>query len=142
VKVNGATLPVFSSPSSYLTLERAWKTGDKVEINLPMKLHIDAMPDDQSLQAMMYGPLVLAGCFDAVSKEMLYGDYEPKPTDQHKVPDIVADANKPTAWVEADSKQPLTFRALGQSQDMTLVPLYQVINDRYAVYWKVKSKST
>ena len=73
---------------------------------------------------------------------MLYGNYEPKPTDQHKIPDIVADANKPTSWVEADNKQPLTFRALGQSQDMTLVPLYQVINDRYAVYWKVKSKST
>jgi DUF1680 family protein len=142
VKVNGATLPVFSSPSSYLALERVWKTGDKIELSLPMKLHIDAMPDDQSVQAMMYGPLVLAGRFDAVSKEMLYGDYEPKPTDQHKVPDIVADANKPTAWVEADSKQPLTFRAVGQSQDMTLVPLYQVINDRYAVYWKLKSKST
>lgn len=142
VKVNGATLKVFSSPSSYLTLERAWKTGDKIEINLPMKLHIDAMPDDPSVQAMMYGPIVLAGRFDAVSKEMLYGDYEPKPTDQRKVPDIIADANQPTAWVEADSKQPLTFRALGQSQDMTLVPLYQVINDRYAVYWKVKTKST
>lgn len=142
VKVNGATLKVFSSPSSYLTLERIWKTGDKIEINLPMKLHIDAMPDDPSVQAMMYGPIVLAGRFDAVSKEMLYGDYEPKPTDQRKVPDIIADANQPTAWVEADSKQPLTFRALGQSQDMTLVPLYQVINDRYAVYWKVKTKST
>lgn len=142
VRVNGATLKVFSSPSSYLTLERAWKTGDKIEINLPMKLHIDAMPDDPSVQAMMYGPIVLAGRFDAVSKEMLYGDYEPKPTDQRKVPDIIADANQPTAWVEADSKQPLTFRALGQSQDMTLVPLYQVINDRYAVYWKVKTKST
>ena len=142
VKVNGATLKVFSSPSSYLTLERIWKTGDKIEINLPMKLHIDAMPDDPSVQAMMYGPLVLAGRFDAVSKEMLYGDYEPKPTDQRKVPDIIADANQPTAWVEADSRQPLTFRALGQSQDMTLVPLYQVINDRYAVYWKVKTKST
>lgn len=142
VRVNGATLKVFSSPSSYLTLERIWKTGDKIEINLPMKLHIDAMPDDPSVQAMMYGPIVLAGRFDAVSKEMLYGDYEPKPTDQRKVPDIIADANQPTAWVEADSKQPLTFRALGQSQDMTLVPLYQVINDRYAVYWKVKTKST
>lgn len=142
VRVNGATLKVFSSPSSYLTLERAWKTGDKIEINLPMKLHIDAMPDDPSVQAMMYGPIVLAGRFDAVSKEMLYGDYEPKPTDQRKVPDIIADANQPTAWVEADSRQPLTFRALGQSQDMTLVPLYQVINDRYAVYWKVKTKST
>ena len=141
VKVNGVTLPAFSSPSSYLTLERAWKTGDKIELSLPMKLHIDAMPDDQSVQAIMYGPLVLAGRFDPVSKEMLYGDYEPKPADQHKVPDIVADANKPTAWLEQDSKQPLTFHALGQSQDMDLVPLYQIINDRYAVYWKVNTKS-
>ena len=62
-----------------------------------MGLHIDSMPDDQTLQAAMYGPLVLAGRFDAVTKEMTYGDYEPKPGDQKKVPDIVADASKPTA---------------------------------------------
>jgi len=140
VKINGAALPAFSSPSSYLTLERMWKTGDKIELNLPMALHVDNMPDDQSVQAMMYGPMVLAGRFDAVSKEMLYGDYEAKPGDQFKVSDIVADANKPTAWVEVDSKQPLTFRALGQSQPMNLVPLYQIINERYAVYWKVNNK--
>jgi uncharacterized protein len=142
VKINGAALPAFSSPGSYLTLERVWKTGDKVELILPMGLHLDSMPDDQSIQAMMYGPLVLAGRFDSVSKEMLYGDYEPKPTDQHKVPDIVADTNKPTAWVEVDSKQPLTFQALGESKAMTLVPLYQIINERYAVYWKVTAKSS
>jgi DUF1680 family protein len=141
VKINGTTLPAFSSPGSYLTLERAWKTGDKIELNLPMGLHVDSMPDDQSIHAMMYGPLVLAGRFDSVSKEMLYGDYEPKPTDQYKVPDIVADANKPTTWVEVDSKQPLTFHALGQPKPMTLVPLYQIISERYAVYWKVNSKS-
>jgi uncharacterized protein len=142
VKINGTTLPVFSNPSSYLALERAWKSGDKIELSLPMKLHIDPMPDDNSVQAVMYGPLVLAGRFDAVSKEMLYGDYEPKPTDQEKVPEIVADANRPTAWVEADSKQPLTFHAVGQSNPSTLVPLYQIINERYAVYWKVNTKST
>ena len=127
---------------SALTLNRTWKTGDKIELSLRMDLHIDAMPDDPSVQAMMYGPLVLAGRFDAVSKDMLYGDYEPKPTDQFKVPEIVADTNKPTAWVEPDSRQPLTFTASGQSNPLTLVPLYQIINDRYAVYWKVKAKST
>jgi DUF1680 family protein len=140
LKINGAALPAFSSPSSYLTLERVWKTGDKIELSLPMNLRVDSMPDDQSVQAMMYGPLVLAGRFEAVSKEMLYGDYEPKPGDQLKVPEIVVDANKPTAWVEVDGKQPLTFRALGQSQSMNLVPLYQIINERYAVYWKVNNK--
>jgi hypothetical protein len=92
------------------------------------------------VQAVMYGPLVLAGKFDPVSKEMLYGDYEPKPTDQHKVPEITADAANPTAWVKPDSKS-LTFVAEGQSQPITLVPLYQIIPERYAVYWKVNNKT-
>ena len=142
VKINGTVLPAFSSPSSYLRLSRIWKTGDKIELSLPMTLHIDPMPDDQSIQAMMYGPLVLAGRFDSVSKEMLYGEYQPKASDQYKVPGIVADASRPTGWVEADGQQPLNFRTEGQSQPITLVPLYQIIDYRYAVYWKVNTQKT
>jgi len=142
VKINGAPLPAFSSPSSYLTLNRVWKTGDKIELSLPMGLHIESMPDNQSIQAAMYGPLVLAGRFDAVTKEMTYGDYEPKPGDEKKVADIVADSSKPTSWIEPDAKQSLTFSGVGQSQPLTLVPLYKVIHERYAVYWKVDNKTT
>lgn len=141
VKINGAPLPVFSSPSSYLALNRVWKSGDRIELNLPMELHTAPMPDDNRVQAMMYGPLVLAGRFDPVSKEMMYGDYEPKPTDQYKVPEIVSEPANPTAWVKGDIEQPLTFQAAGQSQSITLVPLYTIIRERYAVYWKVKNKT-
>jgi uncharacterized protein len=140
VKINGSQLQAFSSPTSYLALNRIWKSGDRIDLSLPMDLHIDPMPDDKTVQAVMYGPLVLAGKFDPVSKEMLYGDYEPKPTDQHKVPEITADAANPTAWVKPDSKS-LTFVAEGQSQPITLVPLYQIIPERYAVYWKVNNKT-
>ena len=142
VKINGEVVPAFSSPSSYLTLNRVWKSGDKIELSLPMGLHIDPMPDDGTIQAAMYGPLVLAGRFDAVTKEMTYGDYEPKPGDQKKVADIVADESKPTSWIEQDAKQPLVFHTAGQDQPQTLVPLYQVIHERYAVYWKVDNKTT
>ena len=142
VKINGTTLQAFASPSSYLSLNRVWKNGDKIELSLPMGLHIDAMPDDATVQAVMYGPVVLAGSFDPVTKEMMYGDYEPKPGDVHKVPDIVADAGKPTAWIEPDPKQALTFRTVGQAQPATLVPLYKIIRNRYSVYWKVGNKST
>jgi DUF1680 family protein len=141
VKINGTPLPAFASPSSYLTLNRVWKTGDKIELSLPMRLHIHAMPDDETLQAVMYGPLVLAGRFDAVTKQMQYGDYEPKPTDPAKVADIVADPAKPTAWIGPDAKQPLTFETVGQSQPVTMVPLYKVIHQRYAVYWRVKTRT-
>jgi uncharacterized protein len=142
VKINGAALPAFASPSSYLTLNRLWKSGDKIELSLPMGLHIDSMPDDQTIQAAMYGPLVLAGRFEAVTKEMTYGDSEPKPGGGKKVPDILADAGNPTAWIEPDAKQPLTFQTVGQSQPLTMVPLYKVIHERYAVYWKVDNKTT
>jgi len=135
-----AALPAFSSPCSYLTLNRVWKTGDKIELSLLMGLHIDSMPDDQTTQAVMYGPLVLAGRLDPVAKEMIYGDYQPKPGDQQKVPDISADHGRPTAWIET-ANQPLTFRGVGQAQPLTLVPLYTVIHERYVVYWKV-NKST
>jgi hypothetical protein len=47
-----------------------------------------------------------------------------------------------SAWVEPDAKQPLTFKAVGQTQPLTLVPLYKVIHERYAVYWRVDKKST
>jgi DUF1680 family protein len=141
VKINGAMLPAFASPSSYLTLNRVWNPGDKIELSLPMGVHIDPMPDDHTIQAAMYGPLVLAGRFDAVAKEMSYGDYEPKPGNQQKVPDITANPAKPAEWIEPDAKQPLTFRAVGQVQPLTFVPLNKVIHERYAVYWKVDNKS-
>jgi len=69
VKINGAIVPAFASPSSYLSLNRIWKSGDKIELSLPMGLHIDSMPDNETIQAAMYGPLVLAGRFDPVSKK-------------------------------------------------------------------------
>ena len=71
---------------------------------------------------------------------MTLGDLEPKPTDAYKVPEIFADKAKPTEWIEPDPK-PLVFHTVAQSQPMNLVPLYKVIHERYAVYWKVNYKT-
>jgi len=136
VKINGAALPAFSSPGSYLTLNRAWKPGDKIELSLPMQLHMDSMPDNEAIQAAMYGPLVLAGRFDEVKRDMSYGHYGPRGA-QSKVPDIIAGADNAITWIEPGRTQSLTFRAVGQSQPITLVPLYKVIHEQYAVYWKI-----
>ena len=106
-----------------------------------MAFDIDAMPDDETVQAVMYGPLVLAGRFEEVTKDMSYGDYEPKRGNPRSVPGIVAEAGRPSAWIEPDAKQSLRFKSVGQSQVVILVPLYQVIHERYAVYWKVEPKS-
>jgi DUF1680 family protein len=36
VKINGKTLDSSAAPGSYLTLNRVWKQGDRVEMEFPM----------------------------------------------------------------------------------------------------------
>ena len=142
VKINGSRLPAFASPASYLGLHRLWQTGDKIEVSLPMGLHVAAMPDNEQVQAMMYGPLVLAGRFDSGKNPMEYSsDPDPKVKDRFKVNDIVGSTSEPEAWVEPDGKNLLSFRTIGQPQAVTMVPLYQILGERYAVYWNVKPKT-
>lgn len=52
IKVNGKLQHVDTTPSSYATLHRSWKTGDTIQVSLPMSLHTDPTPDDPTVQAM------------------------------------------------------------------------------------------
>jgi len=142
VKINGAPQSVSAQPSSYLTLRRPWKNGDKVEVSMPMALHIHPMPDDETIQAMMYGPLVLVGRLGTkdLSRDAMYGGYDTTLVgDPIAAPDIAADKNHPTAWVEPVAGEPLTFRSVGQSANLSLIPFYKLWGERYATYWKVKA---
>lgn len=140
VKVNGRAVPAFASPSSYLVLAGPWKTGDRIELSLPMHLHAAPMPDDESVQAVMYGPLVLAGRFDEIARDRWYGGEGPKP-EPAPVPTITANITDPASWVEPVKGQQLVFRGGGQSEPLTLVPLNSIVHQRYAVYWKVQNKA-
>ena len=143
VKLNGAMLPTFASPSSYLTLNRVWQDGDKVEVSLPMELRVAPMPDDESIQAIMYGPLVLAGRLGTanLTKDMMYGGYSPAPQgDPISAPTIAANPRDPTGWLEPVGNERLRFRAANQSRSIELIPLYKLFGERYAVYWNVRNR--
>jgi hypothetical protein len=142
IVLNGEVLPAFSSPSSYLTLRRTWKDGDRVEVSLPMELHIDPLPGDPTLQAMMYGPLVLAGRLggDNLSKADVYVGYDTSPAGGPvPVPALGSNTKDPLSWVEPIPNQRLSFRAQSGSTQISLIPLYKLFDERYAVYWKVRT---
>ena len=103
VRVNGETLPAFATPSSYIVLDRVWKTGDRVDLELPMDLSTQSMPDDPGLQAVMYGPLVLAARLgkQGLTSEMTYGGYDCELTGKPvAVPDMTGDLKNPASWLE------------------------------------------
>ncbi len=138
--INGKRLPALASPGSYLALRRVWQSGDRVSLRLPMHLHTAHMPDDERVQAAMYGPLVLAAELptDGLTRNMMYGKYRNwetgKPTPE---PEMVAPAGEITRALEPIPGTPLHFRTQGQKVPLRFIPLYQIRKQRYGVYWKV-----
>jgi DUF1680 family protein len=144
IKVNGKAEKADTAPSSYAEIRRTWHDGDKVEVTLPMHLHTSPLPDDQTLQAAMYGPLVLAAQMgrEGLTQKMIYGDYGPDEKHENiPMPEVSTAANQPTGWFEKTSGGELKFQTVGQSKQTNLIPLYKLLDERYSVYWKVNTKS-
>ncbi|MGA2261869.1 MAG: DUF6805 domain-containing protein, partial [Acidobacteriota bacterium] len=107
--------------------------------------HIEAMPDDPTVIALLYGPIVLAGDLgkDGLDQNTRYGPSAPP---LNRVPSVVVPAFVGTVKdvigkVKPVAGKPLYFQTggLGQPKDVTLVPFYKASDIRYTVYWKVYS---
>jgi len=146
VAVNGRPVEGPHEPSSYTVLDRTWRTGDRVELRLPMALHAAPMPDDPSLLAIMYGPLVLAGRMGTAGisdANRRAGPTAPYTVPEFRDPDLPpapvlrGDAGNLAGWI-LPTARPLEFQTTGQDLNYTLVPFARVFDERYAVYWTIR----
>jgi DUF1680 family protein len=137
VKINGRAIDVTPTPGSYLTLNRVWKAGDKIEMSLPMHLSVEAMPDDPKTQVFLYGPLVLAGDLgsEGLTEQLTVGPNAPRLRGM-PLEILHAAGGDPASWIKP-AGAPLTFRTTGQKKDVTLAPLNSIFGKRYSVYWQV-----
>jgi DUF1680 family protein len=129
ITVNGKPLSnIQIDNNGYITIARNWKNGDKVMLTFDLSLYTESMPDNPNRQAVLYGPIVLAGVF---------GNKEPDPITG--IPVMVTTETNANKWMQASPSQPLVFRTVqtDQPQDVTLMPFYQVQQDFYTVYWDV-----
>lgn len=129
VLVNGKPRRSEPAASGFVSVPRAWKSGDRVEVRLPFALRLEAMPDDPNRAAVMYGPLVLAGD--------LGPDEDPGARDPMYVPVLLTADRSPAAWTEPEPGTPNGFRTrgVGRPRDVVLKPFYTVHDRRYTVYW-------
>jgi DUF1680 family protein len=106
---------------------------------MPMHLSVESMPDDPKMQAVLYGPLVLAGDLgnEGLTERMVNGQEGPNTFRmQMQAPVFKAAGDDPASWIKP-ADQPLTFRTTGQQKDVTLEPLHSITDKRYSVYWQV-----
>jgi DUF1680 family protein len=141
ITVNGVPEKAVAASDGYLVIDRSWKSGDRVEVTLPMKLREEPVAGSPELATLAYGPLVLAARMgrDGLSRAMIDGDEGPRIERLPAIPLPQLEALKNGFWVEKEDSD-LSFRTVGQLKETRLRPLYQVMDERYSVYWQKSGK--
>jgi hypothetical protein len=125
--------------SSYVELKRSWKSGDTIELTLPKSLGLEPTPDDPTVAAIMWGPLVLAG------------DHGPRLSERRNapppppVPVLVTEDRPVDAWVAAGAREgDFTAKGVarlvgetGAAGDVALAPFHRTERRNYSVYFDV-----
>jgi hypothetical protein len=150
VLINGERQDVAAAPGDYIRLQRAWRQGDVVGLELPMAPHVERLPDGSGFLALLYGPIVLAAETTPVGDEVLdvYADdsrmgHVPSgatcPLDS--APILVSGAAAGIAEnIQRVNGRELRFRYSGRIEpavyaDVELVPFFRVHHSRYLLYW-------
>jgi len=143
VKINGGALEAVAGPGSYLAIRRVWQDGDTIGISLPVDLRQEALPGDDSVTAVLYGPLVLAtelgpGPGEGPKTVIHSGDTAPDnlPSPEPLPKTVAGPGVGPDQWVQTESKSELRFNVATEGAKYKLMPMYQIRDQRYAVYWQ------
>jgi DUF1680 family protein len=117
--------------SGYFSIQRTWRSGDRVVIDLPFGLSQQPMPDNPNRVAIFHGPLALAGDLGPAD--------DPAASDANYVPVLLTRDRPMSEWLQPTSDGPSSFKlaSAGDPRDVVLRPFYTLYNRRSTVYWDV-----
>ncbi|HCQ77442.1 MAG TPA: glycosyl hydrolase, partial [Leeuwenhoekiella sp.] len=149
VYVNDKLQEVNATPGSYVSLERKWKNGDRVKMELPMHLSLEELPDDSGYVSVKYGPIVLAAVTGDANQDGLFADdsrgghiadgpflpLTEAPMFLSKEGENLLNEIKPVEGEPLHFKAPDLFYPETYS-DLVLQPFYKIHEKRYSIYFK------
>ncbi len=139
LRLNDTPLDAAAAPGSYAEIRRTWQDGDRLSLQMPMSLHLETLPGDESTAAVLYGPIVLAGCLGDLSPQKLHNHNTAPDGPPAAVPSLSLDRDNLAASI-VPAGRPLEFRVKAHNADVALVPFYSLVGKRYAVYWKLTTQ--
>ena len=141
--MNGKKLET-GAGASFISIQRNWENNDEVELEIPLKTHLEFLPDDASKFAILYGPLVMAAELGKSGMPSIYtnNNYFNPPPDSYlskvSMPELDIATSK-TDWI-AGTEEPLHFIISDKQQEFKIKPLYSIYDQKYHVYWQLKKR--
>ncbi len=131
-----------SSQNGYISVERIWEKGDKIEIKLPMNLHQYVSMDSPNKVAFLYGPIVLGaelGKEKFPSKDIIPNHLTLMNWAKIDVPTIVTDEINLDKVFKIEDLKKIKFTLPKEftngEEDIKLEPFYNVHHERYTIYF-------
>ncbi|MFD2967973.1 glycoside hydrolase family 127 protein [Sphingobacterium bambusae] len=147
VTVNSKPYTSDKSDSTWISIRRSWKKGDKVRIDLPMGIHTEQLPDHSNYYSILYGPIVLAARSNNGDTPGLLADdsrmghvAQGRQIPLSELPVLSSEPSAIPQLVNAQVDKPLHFTLSGvylgrEAVQMTLEPFYKIHDSRYIMYW-------
>lgn len=152
LRLNGRDWPSSSQPGSFISIERTWNDGDRLDALLPMRTRVEPLPDGSEHVALLHGPIVLAAktgsdglagliADDGRGSHIAPGPYLPLA----RAPMLVGSRERLAERVRPVAGQPLTFVIDGAIEPaafraLTLRPLFRTHDARYMLYWRTATR--
>ncbi|MGN0181347.1 MAG: beta-L-arabinofuranosidase domain-containing protein, partial [Candidatus Ornithomonoglobus sp.] len=146
IKVNGEAIS-YTRSAGYASVEREWKSGDTLEITLPMEIRAYGLADSDTVEAFKYGPTVLSVGWDNTdTAEQSHGMAVRKPknkSDVNEYVEINPDYGTREDWLEnvnenmLKTEGKLEFTMRNTDQALVFTPHYSKYKERYGIYWYI-----
>ena len=105
------------------------ESGDVIEIFFPSEIRAERLPDMPYQAAFVDGPIVLAGLTENV--DVIYGDFDKPEGFLDKVSERTYDI---FIWLQNN------YRTKNQPKNFKLIPLYDVKDENFTVYFEEQEK--
>ncbi len=153
VKINDRPIEVKHDGSSYIAINRQWKSGDVITVYPSMHTEVERLPDSSAWVSFVHGPIVLAAATDTSGLDGLFADGSRmghvaagRLVSQDDAPLVVGKEDKLASKVQyrLSNKLDLVFPASGlfyqpQYKNLYLRPFYTIHNKRYVIYFPYAS---
>ena len=119
IEINDIRQTITFQPSTYIRLpETHWTNNDRIVFHMPMDLHMEPINDNSNLVSILYGPIVLGGLINQAKQ-------------------LSNDVNR-IQKISHSSSQSLLFETTARDgTTFQFLPLYEIINQTYTVYFPV-----
>jgi len=150
--INGKIQKAKQNEFGYLSLSRLWKSGDVVEIKLPMHTKANFLPDGSDWVAFSRGPIVLAAELDTLTEPNLFADGSRMGhiasgalLPLNEAPLIVGEKNNLAEGIKSESLNKMMLNASQlvyqpKYKKLKLKPFYNLSEKRYVIYWPYTNK--